>query len=263
MDYDLSHLKDYKELCSGPIQSDEALFLYSLVKVLRPKVIVEFGFYLGHSAINFLRAMPENCKLYSFDHWVKSKQVASQIKDDRFKFIFKNQQDFFSEDIDNNLIDIIFIDASHKCEINIKMFNKIKNSLNENALILIHDTGSWNIDYLGEQIKNIPSPGHYFLNKKEYLHQPDERWFVNYLRRHYPKFNQIHLHSLNTLRHGLTILQRNDFLQLGKITYISYLEKYYNILSLQKKWIPLCILIKSLICIKERRFPKIFKKRRN
>jgi predicted O-methyltransferase YrrM len=43
--YDLSHLtQDEAQISMGPIQDDEALLLYALVKVIRPKTVVEFGF---------------------------------------------------------------------------------------------------------------------------------------------------------------------------------------------------------------------------
>ena len=35
MKYDIKHLDDYDELVSGPVQSDEALFLYSIVLMKR------------------------------------------------------------------------------------------------------------------------------------------------------------------------------------------------------------------------------------
>ena len=46
---------------------EDALLMYALVQMLWPKTIVEFGFYRGHSAVNFLKAMPVDCRLFSFD----------------------------------------------------------------------------------------------------------------------------------------------------------------------------------------------------
>ena len=92
MEYDIRHLKDYQEDWSGPIQSDEALFLYSLVRVVRPKTIVEFGFYKGHSAVNFLKAMPYDGILYSFDCAPGAAEDAKKIGDKRLKLIVKNRE---------------------------------------------------------------------------------------------------------------------------------------------------------------------------
>jgi predicted O-methyltransferase YrrM len=49
--YSLSHLRTFEEYPAGPIQRDEALLLYALVKTVDPKTIVEFGFLAGHSAL--------------------------------------------------------------------------------------------------------------------------------------------------------------------------------------------------------------------
>ena len=41
----------------GPLQDDEALLLYGLVRALRPRTVVEFGTAHGFSALNFLQAL--------------------------------------------------------------------------------------------------------------------------------------------------------------------------------------------------------------
>jgi len=214
--YSINHLIDYSELACGPIQSDEALFLYGLVKVIRSKVIIEFGFAKGHSSINFLKALTPDGLLYSFDCDETCKPIACSIKDPRFRFIFKRGEDFQSVDINNRSADIIFIDASHVFNLNVLLFEKILNCLNQDTLVVIHDTGSWNKELIPKSYTRWTEHMNYILdrepsaliNDKEFVPQPDERRFVNYLRSKYPDFSQIHFHSLNTIRHGLTILQR-------------------------------------------------------
>lgn len=62
------HLQSYIEKDAiGPLQRDEALALFGLVRTLRPKTIVEFGFFHGHSAFNFLCAMEQDAKIFSYD----------------------------------------------------------------------------------------------------------------------------------------------------------------------------------------------------
>ena len=51
----MAHLTFYDELSWGPVQRDEALVLYSLVRAIRPQTVVEIGFLRGDSAFNFLR----------------------------------------------------------------------------------------------------------------------------------------------------------------------------------------------------------------
>src|SRR5437868_1698235 len=128
--FDLSHLSTYDENVIGPIQRDEAVLLFGLIRVLRPLTVVEFGFQVGQSAFNFLRAL----------------------------------------------------DA-------------------------VHDTGTVPRDL-------FPS-WHWLLDTEQnwvgdrYEGQPGEREFVNWLLDEHPEFSQLHLHSDRTLRHGLTLLQRN------------------------------------------------------
>ena len=64
---DISHLTVFSEVADGPVQREEALFLYSLLRVVRPRTVVEIGFLNGRSALNFLCALDADARLYSFD----------------------------------------------------------------------------------------------------------------------------------------------------------------------------------------------------
>ena len=56
--YDLNHLtQEDNQIVVGPIQDDEALFLYSLIRVKRIKCVLEIGGLNGYSSINFIKAM--------------------------------------------------------------------------------------------------------------------------------------------------------------------------------------------------------------
>jgi hypothetical protein len=204
--YLLGHLRYYRG-GPGPVQRDEALLLYSLVRTVDPKTIVEFGFYKGHSAINFLRAMSSESKLYSFDIWDGSVQLARRIHDKRFKFFHKSQADFQWPDIDNLPVDLAFFDAAHDFDLNALTFTRIKPCLSERALIVVHDTGTYHVDFKGWEttvgyfLGSLPNAG--------YVHQPGERKFVNYIKSDVQGFAQVHLHSVSKLRCGLTLLQRD------------------------------------------------------
>ena len=205
--YSLSHLRYFKEYSAGPIQKDEALFLYALVKTVDPQTIVEFGFLVGDSAINFIKAMSPDAKLYSYDISNTSMQHAKRIYDKRFKFILKSQTDFESLDIDNRLVDLVFFDASHDFNLNVAAFERLRGSLSERALIVVHDTGAWYGD-----LKGFKTPEGFFLGGSTcggYVHRPDERRFVNHIKANMKDFDQIHIHSTSKFRHGLTILQKN------------------------------------------------------
>lgn len=205
--YSLGHLRHFGEYVVGPIQRDEALFMYALVKMVDPKTVVEFGFYEGASATNFLKAMSSDARLYSYEISNASMRFARKIRDPRFRFILKSLTEFAPSDIDNRPIDLVFFDASHDLDINLATFEKIKGVLSEKALVIVHDTGAWYGDF-----KGLETPQGHFLNGPAgsgYIHQPGERAFVNYLKENMNDFDQIHLHAVSKFRHGLTVLQRN------------------------------------------------------
>ena len=59
--YNLSHLtQPDDQLVFGPVQDDEALFLYAVVRVMRLRRILEVGGLGGYSARNFLEATGPN-----------------------------------------------------------------------------------------------------------------------------------------------------------------------------------------------------------
>lgn len=189
----------------GSVQKDEGIFLYSLVKVIRPKTIVEFGFGHGYSAKCFLAALNGKENLYSFDPNPKSGKKLIKIKSSNFHFVHKNGENFLPTDIDNRKIDLLFIDAGHNFFSNINILKAVILSLSKNAIIAIHDTGLFNEDY-----KKIPwrTKAGFFVSKKGYAHQPHERAFVNWIKTKYPNFQVIHLHTMNVGRMGLTLLQK-------------------------------------------------------
>ena len=205
--YSLRHLRRFSNYVIGPIQRDEALFLYALVKMVDPKTIVEFGFYEGDSSTNFLKAMSSDGRLYSYDISNASMTFARKIRDPRFRFILKSLTEFAPSDIDNRPIDLVFFDASHEFDLNVTTFEKVKGSLNERGLVVVHDTGAHYVDS-----NRCQTPMGYFLRGRldaGYIHQPNERKFVNYIRESDQNYEQVHLHCTTKFRHGLTILQKN------------------------------------------------------
>ena len=64
--YDLSHLtQPDDQVVVGPVQDDEALLLFALVRCMRLRRILEVGGLDGYSARNFLRAMGRGGTLYT------------------------------------------------------------------------------------------------------------------------------------------------------------------------------------------------------
>lgn len=140
--YDLAHLDRFHEPPTGSIQSDEALFLYALTKVLRPRTIVEFGFFRGDSAMNFLMALDREARLYSFDPDEGCKKYAETFEDPRFKLLLKPAELFEFTDVDNRSIDVLFIDTDHLIDSDITAFSRVNGFLADQAVVVIHDTGA-------------------------------------------------------------------------------------------------------------------------
>jgi predicted O-methyltransferase YrrM len=210
----LSHLHSYKnEEGLGPLQRDEALFLFGLMRVTRPRLVVEFGFFHGHSAFNFLQALDPGARLVSFDIKPESKVRAhsefSCFKN--FRYIEKSQADFDPADLGGSSADFVFIDASHDLALNQETFKRLIPALSPMAVIAVHDTGLWHRKhFLPKHVEYSAGKDERWLTPELYQHQIDEREFVNWIFDQYPEFSQIHFHATATLRHGLTLVQRRE-----------------------------------------------------
>lgn len=219
-----SHLDAYTEDGSaiGPLQQSEALLLFALVKVTVPRTILEFGFLHGLSSYNFLRALPADAQLFSYDIDPHAEQIASHQfpKDRRFNFLRKSQSDFAQTDIGGRPIDMVFFDASHDLQTNQNTFTAIQTALSDDSIVCIHDTGAWQRTlFTPAQHDFVKQTGpEYWLDESLYLHRNEERMFVNWILDTYPPFQAVHLHSTRALRHGISILQRKGRLESGVAT---------------------------------------------
>jgi predicted O-methyltransferase YrrM len=196
---------------AGPLQRDEAILLYGILKVIRPKTLVEFGFNNGNSTYSLLKAIDKDCLLFSYDISNKSKWIAERYFSKRFKnfkFLHKGQDDFDPADCEFRKIDYVFFDASHDFQINSKTFLRLYENLSANAIVMIHDTGLWNADLLLKMHHDLLPLLKYKEVQGRIAHQYDERLFVNWVCENFPEFEVIHFHSENVLRHGLTLLSR-------------------------------------------------------
>lgn len=212
----ISHLLSYVEKDAiGPVQRDEAIALFGLVRTTRPSTVVEFGFFHGHSAFNFLCALQPDARLYSYDtdddSAVRARRELSF--DPRLVFIQKSQSDFDPNDIGHRRIDFAFFDASHDVDINVKTFRRILPCLAPEAIVAIHDTGLWEKSrFSASHWRFAQTANGCWITDKLYAHQPHEREFVNWIVSSFPQFGAIHLHSDNTLRHGLSLIQMRSLL---------------------------------------------------
>lgn len=210
VDVDVSHLTLFDEVMDGPLQRDEALMLYGLTRTVRPATVVEVGFLRGHSAFNFLRAMDDDARLYSFDIDPAARWHAEQTcgSDSRFKLAIKSQDEVTSGDIDGRQADLVFLDASHELGLNQRTFERLVTLMSDRAILAVHDTGAVPRRFM-EAIDHwaLAVPELWVDDECEVM--PDERAFVNWILEEHPEFSQIHLHSERAGRCGTTLLQRS------------------------------------------------------
>jgi predicted O-methyltransferase YrrM len=206
---DISHLALFSEVADGPIQREEALFLYSLLRVVRPRTVVEIGFLDGGSALNFLCALDADARLYSFDIDERCIPIARDRfgHDPRFTFRVRSQAELSPDDIDGREADFVFLDASHELDLNRLTFQRLLPLMAPNAILAVHDTGTIP--------RHFVRPDHYWNESEigwmddEREVMPGERAFMNWLLDEHPEFSQVHFHSQQTVRCGLTVLQRS------------------------------------------------------
>jgi predicted O-methyltransferase YrrM len=210
---DLAHLTLAREAMGGAVQRDEALLLHGLLRVLRPKTVVEIGFYRGYSAFNFLRALDEDARLYSFDHDPRCEEHAAELfkGDPRVIVRQRSQAELVAADIDGRLADFVFLDASHDLTLNQETFERLLPLMQPDAILAVHDTGTMPRELLADMEHwALWQPERWIGDECEVM--PGERAFLNCVLEEHPEFSQIHLHSRNTLRCGITLLQRGGLL---------------------------------------------------
>lgn len=204
---DISHLTLFSEVADGPIQREEALFLYSLLRVVRPRTAVEIGFLHGRSALNFLCALDADAHLYSFDIAPGDEARELFAHDSRFTYRMRSQDQLTREDIDGREADFVFLDASHELDLNRKTFSRLLPLMVPDAILAVHDTGTIPRRFVRANHYFNESTVGWIGDEREVV--PDERAFVNWLLDEHPEFSQVHLHARRTVRCGITVLQRS------------------------------------------------------
>jgi predicted O-methyltransferase YrrM len=167
VNYDLSHLtQNENQDVWGPIQDDEALFLYSIIRGCRLHRILEIGGLSGYSGKNFLQALSfsKDGILYTCD--INPVPVLA----DNHKVIIKNALNLTLSDLDNKPLDLIFFDCHDMVQMEIYNLFVEHNIINDNTILALHDT---NLHY--EPYQKL---GLYIEKYKGYAHQPVERTMV-------------------------------------------------------------------------------------
>ena len=213
--YDLTHLtQPDHQLVAGPVQDDEALFLYALIRCMRLRRILEVGGLEGYSARNFLKAMGPDGRLYTVDvrHTISLQSNHTTI--------VSSCEALTSRDVDGVPLDLVFFDA-HAYAAQMTLFRNLsaEGVIDGNTLLALHDTN------LHPLVVGPDAPPRRWGTAVEggWMHQVVERRMVNALRDE--GYEALMLHTTPDrhdgrlpLRHGLTILSRARRLDVGEPT---------------------------------------------
>jgi predicted O-methyltransferase YrrM len=200
--YDLTHLSQPQhQYVWGPIQDDEALFLYSIIRGSRLERILEIGGLSGYSAINFLQALSFSNKgiLYTCD--LNPVPVLAE----NHKVLIKNALNLTIDELDNKPLDLIFFDCHDMVQMDIFYKFVDNNIINDNTILALHDT---NLHY-----EPFQRWGEYIQKENGYAHQPVERNMVNIFKDlGYDIFGistDQSKHSVEfPIRHGITVCKK-------------------------------------------------------
>lgn len=203
--YDLTHLiqRDTQDVL-GPIQDDEALFLYSIIRGMRLERVLELGGGMeGYSGLNFCRAVGPLGKVYTVDI------IQTPQQGHNHKVIHKNAMELTADDVDAAPLDLVFFDC-HDRHAQLECFSMLLHCklITDDTLLALHDT---NVHYYPT------TPACYLLPQDadggSWVHQPVERSMVNdFADMGYHVFNlhpQRRAQSITfPFRHGVTLCQK-------------------------------------------------------
>lgn len=207
MKYNLDHLTQALDQdVLGPVQDDEALLLFALVRCVRMRNILELGGLEGYSAKNFLEALAfKSCgRVFTVD---KDK---TPIRGDGHVSIVKDIKDLTGKDIENVKLGLVFFDC-HDESAEIQAFNRLvaDGCIDDDTFLVLHDT-------------NL-HPKRTCVAKYQiadgWVHQDSERKLVNTFKKLGYDCLSIHTKMLDhdaglPVRHGLTICKKFKFLEV-------------------------------------------------
>ena len=198
--YTLDHLTQPDDQCVlGPIQDDEALFLFAMIRGMRMRRILEIGGLSGYSGENFIRAVGEHGVVYTVD------MNPLEARAPNHKVIIKDARHMTYDDVDAEPLDLVFFDCHDIVQLHI--FCQLRNvgAITDRTVLALHDT---NLHYAPYQ-----APWSVYVPEKDgYAHQPVERHMANEFKK--VGYNVFHLHTTKDahsdafpFRHGITICQ--------------------------------------------------------
>jgi len=215
---------------------DDLGILYAVIKETRPKTMVEIGFSSGDGTRAILSAADTGTTCHSFDPYPKPgmvEKLRAEVPGTGRNFVFhlKSGKEISPEDVGGEKVGFAFLDAAHNTTQSAIMFEKLLPMLTEDAIVAVHDTGGWGKKFVDEHMEDErmkvwwqnmgtfskqfypeawPLPTHGEGDEQYYLHPhaDHERQFINWVTEVHPEWGVINFNSLNTLRMGVTMMQR-------------------------------------------------------
>jgi hypothetical protein len=200
--FDLSHLvQPDSQTVIGPIQDDEALLLFSIIRVMRLRTVLEVGGLGGYSAVNFLKAVGSDGTVFTCDVNPVPKQAPNH------RVFTKDARLLTADDLGGVGLDMVFFDCHvYGAQMELYMALRRGGVIEDQTVIALHDTNihprqivPWAYPVDG------PDPG--------FVHQPVERKMVNDFKR--MGYDGICFHTQMCrhdealpFRHGVTIMKK-------------------------------------------------------
>ncbi len=212
--YNLNHLtQPDNQAVVGPIQDDEALLLFALIRCMRLKRVLEVGGLNGYSAANFLHAVGPTGIVYTVD-----REYVRPISQNHLTFQ-KDCRDLSRTDLGDDALHLIFFDC-HVYDAQMTLYSNLLQYglITHRTVLVLHDT---NLHPHTDRPGSAPRPWGAPL-AGGWMHQDVERKMVNKLRN--DGYDSLMVHTSPDrhdatlpFRHGLTILTRAFHLDVGEM----------------------------------------------
>jgi O-methyltransferase len=203
--YNLSHLtQPDDQAIGGPIQDDEGLFLFALIRCMRLRRVLEIGGLGGYSARNFLAAVGPSGVVYTVDV-----NPVPRLADNHIT-IQRDCRTVGAKELGSAPIDLVFFDC-HAYEPQMTLLKNLQTCgvVHDRTVLSLHDTNTHPRQFAWWAFETADG----------WVHQVAERKMVNELRN--DGYEALMLHPDPSrhdgslpFRHGITILSRNRYLLL-------------------------------------------------
>lgn len=203
----LDFLQTYNETTFGPIQQDEALFLYGLCRMVRPRRVLEYGSLLGQSARVWLEYGAEEIHCIDLILSRQLQDLANQVNRHQPGRMHLHEADMATFKPPHLDFDLVFIDASHKVEDNLAVIHLIGEGLKEGCIIGFHDTGHWAHEHIDKEKKWFIDTfgGQHALDYV--IHHPGEKETIKAISEGWPHWQRMDFWTMNVPRYGITLFR--------------------------------------------------------